>query len=61
MHGGDDRICPTGPSEAFARALPRGRYVGYPGLRHEILNEPSRGEIFGEILRWLEAAEESSP
>lgn len=25
----------------------------YPGLRHEILNESSREEVYGDILRWL--------
>jgi alpha-beta hydrolase superfamily lysophospholipase len=26
----------------------------YPGLRHEILNEASREQVYGDILRWLE-------
>ena len=60
LHGGDDEVCPPGASEAFAGRLPRGKWVRYPGLRHEILNEPSREEIFHEILRWLEAGEEPS-
>lgn len=60
LHGGDDPICPPDASERFARELPRGEQVRYPGLRHEILNEPSRGEIYQAILRWLEAGEEPS-
>lgn len=26
----------------------------YPGLRHEILNEASREQVYGDILHWLE-------
>lgn len=26
----------------------------YPGLRHEILNEPERSEVFNDILYWME-------
>jgi alpha-beta hydrolase superfamily lysophospholipase len=26
----------------------------YPGLRHEILNEPSRAEVYRDIVEWLE-------
>jgi alpha-beta hydrolase superfamily lysophospholipase len=27
----------------------------YPGLRHEILNEPNRREVYQDVLNWLEA------
>ena len=26
----------------------------YPGMRHEILNEPERGRVVADILAWLE-------
>lgn len=28
--------------------------IVYPGLRHEILNEPERGRVVADILAWLE-------
>lgn len=60
LHGDDDRICAPAISEAFAGGLPQGKQVRYPGLRHEILNEPSRAEVYREILRWLETGEAQS-
>ena len=59
LHGSDDPICAPDASAAFTQGLPRGQHVRYPGLRHEILNEPSRREIYAEILAWLEQAEAS--
>lgn len=64
LHGGDDRICPPEGSERFARAAPRGRFVRYPGLRHEILNEPSWESVLGDLEAWLGeqlAAAEATP
>ena len=29
--------------------------VLYPGMRHEILNEPERGRVMADVLAWLEA------
>lgn len=26
----------------------------YPGMRHEILNEPVKGEVHRDVLAWLE-------
>jgi alpha-beta hydrolase superfamily lysophospholipase len=59
LHGDEDRLCSPLASAAYAQALPRGEHVRYPGLRHEILNEPVRFEIYETILRWLEIAEEA--
>lgn len=54
LHGEDDTICAARFSEDFAAAAPRGRFVRYPGMRHEILNEPGRAEVLGEIASWIE-------
>jgi alpha-beta hydrolase superfamily lysophospholipase len=27
----------------------------WPGLAHEIFNEPEQAEVLGELLRWLDA------
>ena len=54
LHGGDDPIClPTG-SERFAAAAPQGRFLRYPGLRHEILNEPVWRDVLGDVTAWLD-------
>jgi alpha-beta hydrolase superfamily lysophospholipase len=58
MHGGDDPICPAAGSRAlFARARhPRSRLQLYPKLRHEILNEPEREDVYQDVLDWLREA-----
>lgn len=60
LHGEDDPLCMAEGSRRFFEALPRDRVKGsdvriYPGLRHEIFNEPERGEIFADVLTWIEA------
>jgi alpha-beta hydrolase superfamily lysophospholipase len=54
LHGEDDPICASAGSAAFAAAAPRGRYLGFPGMRHEILNEPGREAVTETILGWLD-------
>lgn len=54
LHGGDDPICLPAGSERFAAAAPRGRFVGYPGLRHEILNEPVWEDVLRDVTTWLD-------
>ena len=53
QHGLDDPLCLPAAAEAFARAAPDGTWHGYPGLKHEIFNEPSHEEVFGDLLAWL--------
>ena len=55
MHGGDDPICDIAGGEAFAKAAPRGEHRRYPGLRHEIFNEPSYADVLNDLLGWIEA------
>jgi alpha-beta hydrolase superfamily lysophospholipase len=57
LHGDSDPICPIGGSERFASELPRGHFVSYPGLRHEIFNEPERETVFKDLLEWIESSE----
>jgi alpha-beta hydrolase superfamily lysophospholipase len=61
LHGSDDTLCAPSGSERFARAAPRGRFVIYPGLRHEIFNEPSQEEVFKEMVAFLEEQLTASP
>ena len=61
LHGGDDRLCPPEASRRFAEAAPAGRWVRYPGLRHEILQEPERETVLKDLYAWLEEVRTSAP
>jgi alpha-beta hydrolase superfamily lysophospholipase len=57
MWAGADRcVAPVG-SERFAAAVPHGRLTAraWPGLSHEIFNEPERAEVTDALLAWLDA------
>ncbi|MBK7951278.1 MAG: alpha/beta hydrolase [Deltaproteobacteria bacterium] len=58
LHGGDDPICPVSGSRRFHAGLDpaianRSRLSVYPGLRHEIFNEPEHEAIWREVLEWM--------
>jgi alpha-beta hydrolase superfamily lysophospholipase len=53
LHGRDDPICPAWISEAFAGAVPRGRFRIYDGMRHEVFNEPESEAVFQDVLSWM--------
>ena len=55
LHGEDDRICPVAGSRSFYEKLTvtqRGLRT-YPGLRHEIFNEPERAAVLGDLVGWI--------
>lgn len=55
LHGGDDAITDSETSAAFviaAGALDR-TFIRFPGLYHEILNEPEGPEVRAAIVDWL--------
>jgi alpha-beta hydrolase superfamily lysophospholipase len=57
MHGEDDPICPVTATRRFFEGLtvePREIRI-YPGLRHEIFNEPDHERIFEDVLSWIRA------
>jgi alpha-beta hydrolase superfamily lysophospholipase len=54
LHGAEDPICPPEGSERFAAAVVSGRYLAFPGMRHEIFNEPDREKVFTAILDWID-------
>jgi alpha-beta hydrolase superfamily lysophospholipase len=54
LHGGEDRLVPTASSEPLGR-LPSVTRRVFPGLRHEIHNEPEGLEVVDEIAAWLAA------
>jgi lysophospholipase len=52
LHGEDDKLVPQAASLPLADH-PRVTYRGWPGLRHECMNEPEKFEVLGEIDQWL--------
>ena len=65
LHGAEDRICTAEGSEAFHAGLaPEVAAASalkiYPGLRHEIFQEPERHTIWQDMLDWLDADVETS-
>ena len=55
LHGGSDPICLAEGARQFAAEAPAGlvTYREYPGLYHEIHNEPERAQVFCDIETWL--------
>jgi len=56
LHGEADPLCLVQGSQDFFDALPKGtgqsELKTYPGLKHEIFNEPEKKQIWAEILEW---------
>ena len=61
LHGADDRLClPSGTEALRQLVVTSGSEMEiYPGLRHEIFNEPEHEKIFERVLGWFEAREEA--
>lgn len=56
LHGDQDTIVPPQVSEWFydhIGSVSKHR-ITYPGMYHEILNEPNRMDVMDDILNWLE-------
>lgn len=56
VHGEDDRVCSIeGSRELYAALGPAlCELRGYPGLRHEVLNEPEAERVLEDIHAWIE-------
>jgi alpha-beta hydrolase superfamily lysophospholipase len=52
LHGEDDALVPPEATRAFHGA-PRTERRTYPGLRHELHNEPEGAAIVDEVVAWL--------
>jgi alpha-beta hydrolase superfamily lysophospholipase len=52
LHGLDDGLVPPAASEAFEGA-PGVERRTYPGLRHELHNEPEGPAVLDEVVAWL--------
>jgi len=59
LHGEDDPICPVaGSRNFFDRLLVTQRGLRtYPGLRHEIFNEPERAAVIRDLVGWIRELE----
>jgi len=59
LHGEADPICPVGASrDFFDRLEVAGKQLKtYPGLLHEIFNEPERETVFDDLLGWARGQE----
>lgn len=53
LHGGSDVLVPTHSSAPLGELETVERRI-YPGLQHEILNEPEGPEIVQEIIDWID-------
>jgi alpha-beta hydrolase superfamily lysophospholipase len=55
LHGEDDRICALAGSRDFFEGLKvtQREFRTYPGLRHEIFNEPERATVLGDLVGWI--------
>ncbi len=59
LHGEADPLCPAAGSRTFYEQLgTAGSDLRiYPGLRHEIFNEPEQESVFADLLEWLRERE----
>lgn len=57
VHGSEDALTdPEGSRELFERASTDDKELKvYPGLFHEVLNEPEKDQVLTDIARWLDA------
>ena len=57
VHGSDDRLVHYRGSERLVEAVASDdvHLKVYPGLYHEVFNEPERAMVLGDVLSWLDA------
>jgi len=56
VHGEADPLCDVAGSRRFHGALESegSSILTYPGLLHEVLNEPEREQVLADIQDWIE-------
>lgn len=61
VYAGSDRCVAPRGSEAFAAAAPRQvvQAHAYPGLFHEIFNEPEKAQVLRDLTHWLDRRSEA--
>jgi len=55
IHGADDTLVPPSASAPLASVESVERKV-YPGLRHEMHNEPEQAQVLADVAAWLDSA-----
>jgi alpha-beta hydrolase superfamily lysophospholipase len=62
LHGAEDRLCPPAGSQMiYDRAGAADRSLKlYPGLYHEVFNEPEREAVVDEVVAWVLARARAS-
>lgn len=55
MHGSQDMLIPAGGVQVLVRAIVPGDLSVriWPGLFHEIFNEPNKADVLAELVRWI--------
>jgi alpha-beta hydrolase superfamily lysophospholipase len=53
IHGAEDRLVPPEASAPLG-AVPSVRRTLYPGVRHELHNEPEQEQVMDEVVAWME-------
>jgi acylglycerol lipase len=55
MYGTEDRLCPPAGSEMLGERIGAAdkQVIPYPGLYHEIFNEPERDAVLSDLSQWL--------
>ena len=57
MHGSDDKLTDSAASEAFYREANSTdkQYREFPGLYHDLINEPEKDKVLKVVTDWLNA------
>ena len=57
VHGSDDRLIPVDGSRQLVEAVgsPDVELKVYPGLYHEVFNEPEQDQVLDDVVSWINA------
>jgi alpha-beta hydrolase superfamily lysophospholipase len=57
VHGSDDRLIPVAGSHRLVECVGSTdvELKVYPGLYHEVFNEPEREQVIGDVVSWITA------
>ena len=57
VHGSDDRLIPVDGSRRLVECVGSTdvELKVYPGLYHEVFNEPERAQVLGDVVSWISA------
>ena len=55
VHGSDDRLIPVDGSRRLVECVGSAdvELKEYPGLYHEVFNEPERDQVLGDVVAWI--------